>query len=86
MARLKAETLSISTTDNIKQLLRLAAERERRSLASMVEILVLEYSQKHSLQVEAPQPVLPTRHDYVVPKTSASLQAPQHSGRRHVPC
>lgn len=43
MSRLKAETLSIRTTGEIKQLLRLAAERERRSMASMVEILVLEY-------------------------------------------
>jgi len=38
MSRLKADTLSIRTTDEIKQLLRLAAERERRSVASMVEI------------------------------------------------
>jgi uncharacterized protein (DUF1778 family) len=53
MARLKAETLSIRTTDEIKQLLRLAAERERRSLASMVEILVLEYARQHTF----PQPV-----------------------------
>jgi uncharacterized protein (DUF1778 family) len=60
MARLKAETLSIRTTDEIKQLLRLAAEHERRSLASMVEILVLEYARKHSLQAEATQPVLST--------------------------
>ena len=58
MSRLKAETLSIRTTDEIKQLLRLAAERERRSVASMVEILVLEYARQHGLQAEASQPVL----------------------------
>lgn len=52
MSRLKVETLSIRTTDEIKQLLRLAAERERRSAASMVEILVLEYARKHGLQVQ----------------------------------
>ena len=40
MSRLKAETLSIRTSVEIKQLLRLAAERKRRSVASMVEILV----------------------------------------------
>ncbi|QNM97113.1 hypothetical protein [Chitinimonas koreensis] len=56
MSRLKAETLSIRTTDEIKQLLRLAAERERRSLASMVEILVLEYARQHGLQVDASAP------------------------------
>lgn len=55
MSRLKAETLSIRTTDQIKQLLRLAAERERRSVASMVEILVLEYARKHDLQAKATQ-------------------------------
>ena len=56
MSRLKAETLSIRTSAEIKQLLRLAAERERRSVASMVEILVLEYARQHGLQAQAPQP------------------------------
>jgi uncharacterized protein (DUF1778 family) len=50
MSRLKNETLSIRTSDDIKQLLRMAAERERRSVASMIEILVLEYAQKHGIQ------------------------------------
>lgn len=49
MSRPKDETLSIRTTIEIKQLLRLAAERERRSVASMVEILVLEYARAHKL-------------------------------------
>ena len=53
MSRLKVETLSIRTTDEIKQLLRLAAERERRSVASMIEILVLEYARAHDLQLES---------------------------------
>lgn len=51
MSRLKDETLSIRTSTEIKQLLRLAAERERRSVASMVEILVLEYVQAHDLKL-----------------------------------
>jgi hypothetical protein len=50
MSRLKDETLSIRTSTEIKQLLRLAAERERRSVASMVEILVLEYVRAHDLK------------------------------------
>ena len=49
MSRLKDETLSIRTSDEIKQLLRLAADRERRSVASMIEILVLEYARSHDL-------------------------------------
>lgn len=50
MPRMKDETLSIRTSVEIKQLLRLAAEQERRSVASMVEILVLEYAQTHNLR------------------------------------
>lgn len=49
MSRLKDETLSLRTSGEIKQLLRLAAERERRSVASMVEILVLDYARTHDL-------------------------------------
>lgn len=54
MSRLKDETLSIRTSAEIKQLLRLAAERERRSVASMVEILVLEYAHAHDLKPSRP--------------------------------
>lgn len=53
MSRLKDETLSIRTSAEIKQLLRMAADRERRSVASMIEIMVLEYAQIHDLK---PQP------------------------------
>lgn len=53
MAGLKDETLSIRTSAEIKALLRLAAERERRSLASMVEVLILEYAQSHKLKPHA---------------------------------
>ncbi|MCY1246666.1 hypothetical protein D9M69_566450 [compost metagenome] len=52
MSRLKDETLTIRTSAEIKQLLRMAAERERRSLASMIEILVLEYARAHELKLE----------------------------------
>nr|WP_081984024.1 hypothetical protein [Massilia sp. JS1662] len=52
MARLKDETLTIRTSAEIKQLLRLAAERERRSVASMVEILILGYAQVHKLKLD----------------------------------
>ena len=38
----------------VKALLRLAAERERRSAASMVEVLVLDYAKSHSLAVPDP--------------------------------
>ncbi|CAI8775650.1 conserved protein of unknown function [Methylococcus capsulatus] len=54
MSRRKDETLSIRTSAEIKQLLRMAAERERRSLASMIEILVLEYARTHGLKPDRP--------------------------------
>ena len=50
MSRLKDETLSIRTSAEIKQLLRTAAELERRSVASMIEVLVLEYARAHDLK------------------------------------
>jgi hypothetical protein len=49
MPRSKDKTLSIRTTDEVKTLLRIAAARERRSVASMVEILVLAYASEHDL-------------------------------------
>jgi uncharacterized protein (DUF1778 family) len=49
MSRLKNETLSIRTSMEIKRLLRLAAEREHRSVASMIEVLVLSYAKQNHL-------------------------------------
>ena len=54
MSRTKDETLSIRTSIEIKQLLRIAAERDRRSVASMIEILVLKYAQANDLRVDRP--------------------------------
>lgn len=51
MTRLKDHTLSIRTSADIKQLLRLAAERERRSVSSMIEILVVDYAKAHGLEL-----------------------------------
>jgi len=50
MSRQKNETLTIRTTAEIKDLLRQAADREHRSLASMIEVLVMEYAKKSKLQ------------------------------------
>jgi len=63
MPRSKDKTLSIRTTDEVKSLLRLAAAQERRSVASMVEILVLAYASEHNLKVESAitVPAIPNR-------------------------
>lgn len=53
MRRLKEETLSIRTSADIKQLLRMSAEKEHRSIASMMEVLILNYAQEHGLKAEA---------------------------------
>ena len=53
MPRQKNETLTIRTTAEIKDLLRQAAEREHRSLASMIEVLVRDYAKKAKLQPSA---------------------------------
>ena len=52
MKRPKDETLSIRTSADIKQLLRMAAEKERCSIASMMEVLILNYAQEHGLRIE----------------------------------
>jgi uncharacterized protein (DUF1778 family) len=52
MPRTKNEVLTLRTTREIKALLRKAAEQERRSAASMVEVLVLAYAKAHGLTVE----------------------------------
>jgi len=60
MRSMKDETLSIRTSAEIKQLIRQAAEREHRSIASMIEVLVLTYAQQHGLSYSSPA-AKPTR-------------------------
>ncbi len=55
MKQLKDETISIRTSSDIKSALKIAAEREHRSLASMIEVLVLDYAQKNGLQLSTGQ-------------------------------
>lgn len=57
MKRLKHETLSIRTSADIKQLVKLAAAREHRSVASMIEVLILAYAQGHGLEAVPDAPV-----------------------------
>lgn len=51
MPRTKNEVLTIRTTAEVKALLKLAAEREHRSAASMVEVLVLGYAKAYGLAI-----------------------------------
>ena len=53
MPRNKTETLSIRTTAEIKDLIRQAADREHRSVASMMEVLVLTHAEQFGLKASA---------------------------------
>ncbi len=55
MKTTKDETLSIRTSAEIKLLLRIAAEKEHRSIASMMEVLILNYAHEHGLKADAAQ-------------------------------
>ena len=61
MPRLKDETLTLRTTTEIKSLLRQAAALEQRSIASMVEVLVLSYANQHGLITATPPTTGPHR-------------------------
>lgn len=56
MKRPKDETVSIRTSADIKLLLRMAAEKEHRSIASMMEVLILDYARTHGLSLDANEP------------------------------
>jgi len=45
----KTEVVSIRVPPDVKAALVAAAEQERRSLATMVEVMVLEYCKAHSV-------------------------------------
>jgi hypothetical protein len=49
----KTEKLSLRVEPMVKDALRAAAERERRSLASMIEIMVLHFCEARGIKVPA---------------------------------
>lgn len=53
MQQRKSEAVNLRMTPEIKQMLRLAAGRERRTISNMVEVLVLAYCQQHEITVDA---------------------------------
>ena len=53
MQQRKSEAVNLRMTPEIKQMLRLAAGRERRTISNMVEVLVLAYCQQHEIEVDA---------------------------------
>lgn len=53
MAITKTEVVSVRVPPDIKSALAAAAEAERRSLASMIEVMVLNYCRDHAIAVPA---------------------------------
>jgi len=51
MAVLKTEVVSVRVPPDIKAALLAAAEAERRSQASMLEVMVLDYCKSHGVKV-----------------------------------
>ncbi len=54
MAVTKTEVVSVRVPPDVKAALVAAAEHERRSVASMVEFMVLDYCRAHGIALAAP--------------------------------
>ncbi|MDD2762228.1 MAG: ribbon-helix-helix protein, CopG family [Methylomonas sp.] len=56
MAITKTTTLTFRIDPALKEALRLAAEREHRSLANMVEVLIRDYCGQHGIAIAGQSP------------------------------
>lgn len=52
MQQRKSQAVNLRMTPEIKQMLRLAADRERRTISNMVEVLILAYCQQHEIEAK----------------------------------
>lgn len=52
MAQLKTQVVSVRVEPQIKAALQAAADKERRSLANMIEVMVMTYCQGNGVVVE----------------------------------
>ena len=55
MATAKTTTLTFRIEPGLKAALRTAAEREHRSIANMVAVLIMDYCDKNGIPVEKPK-------------------------------
>ncbi|MBP8812151.1 MAG: hypothetical protein KBI14_36460, partial [Kofleriaceae bacterium] len=53
MARRKTEAINLRMSAEIKELLRLAADREHRTLSNMIEYLLIDYCERHAISPPA---------------------------------
>jgi hypothetical protein len=59
----KSEAINLRMTPELKALLRLAAEREHRTLSNMLEVLILDYCNLHGLKTGGATGRLKPGHD-----------------------
>lgn len=52
----KSDTLNLRVTPELKELIRLAAEREHRTIANFIEVLVRQHCATHSVDVAVKRP------------------------------
>lgn len=50
----KTATVTLRVSPDVKRLLVKAAEADRRSLANMFEVIVMDYCDRHDLRAESP--------------------------------
>ncbi|WP_367657775.1 DUF1778 domain-containing protein [Caballeronia sp. NK8] len=52
----KTDTLNLRVTPELKELIRLAAEREHRTIANFIEVLVRQHCVEHDVAVSTKRP------------------------------
>lgn len=52
----KTETLNLRVSPELKELIRIAADREHRTLANFIEVLVRKHCDAQGIQIQVRQP------------------------------
>jgi hypothetical protein len=65
----KTETVNLRLSPKMKELLRIAAEREHRTLSNMIEALVLDYCESKGIPMEQGRKVPPRATRRSIAKT-----------------
>ena len=52
----KTTTVTFRMNPSVKEMLRVAADKERRSIANMIEVMVVEYAKKMGIEENHVQP------------------------------
>lgn len=57
MGTTKTATLTFRVDPGLKEALRAAAQHEHRSIANMVEVLILNYCEQHGIAITSPEDI-----------------------------